>query len=851
MEKRLIVFFALSFAVLMIFSSLQRRYAPKRPKKAPAKKELASKGKGSTSPAADKKATGEGKRSKSDGGKDSGGETKAGGEKPVEPSDGGEDEPSEVRPKHPERIIVLGDYRGKRAPFVAYFNAWGGTLEHVELVARKPNGKLRYRELERGVGYLGYLSLVSAPAHGGCRVRVVADGTPAARAKPVQGKAGPGLRVGDIVTKIAGRSIKRPGDVEQVLKMRRPGTSVKVEVRRPAEGAAAGEAAFEPIVFQVELDAPPLRLVRLERDSLGAVHPSLRTTILELNELTLRGGGELSGLDMYDVNWEVVESTSQGILFRYQVPQRVLKAAKVSGELAVLKSFRLAPAPQKEGVDAKFHMDWSLRYEYSGKEQIHVALRQYGLNGLPLEGWWYATKISPKWGGAGARDVVWRNRGIGHSLLSAGSIYKEFKGGKRRQSILTGGGERDERLFSYVGVDTQFFSAVVLPAAGGEDATIEVVDVQAEAVGALKELKSRAANTQNVTFLMDLAPVKCEATTAGDRSLYRLRLYLGPKVPSTLEAYGIRDVIEYGWFGFVAKPLSKVLHFFVFIVRNYGIAIIMLTVLVRGAMWPLGRKAARNAQVMQLLSPQIKEIKEKYKNDMEKQSKALQELWRRHNFHPLSGCWVMFLQLPIFIGLYRSLSVDIELRQAPLIPGIEWCSNLAGPDQFLYWKSESLAFLTSETGWLGPYLNLLPVVTIILFIVQQKLFTPPATDEQSAMQQKMMKYMMIFFGIMFFKVPAGLCIYFISSSIWGIMERKLLPKVEVSLDGSAPADDAAPAPEPRASSKPSGSKPGMAERLKQMMDKNPEKDRSLDADERKRRKREYRRTRRPKQDPPN
>ena len=136
----------------------------------------------------------------------------------------------------------------------------------------------------------------------------------------------------------------------------------------------------------------------------------------------------------------------------------------------------------------------------------------------------------------------------------------------------------------------------------------------------------------------------------------------------------------------------------------------------------------------------------------------------------------MFLQLPIFIGLYRCLSVDIHLRQAPLIPGIPWCSNLAGPDMAWRWQGLLPDFLASETGWLGPYLNILPIITIVLFIAQQKMFTPPATDEQTQMQQKMMKYMMIFMGVLFFKVPAGLCVYFIASSLWGIGERKLLPK---------------------------------------------------------------------------
>jgi YidC/Oxa1 family membrane protein insertase len=179
---------------------------------------------------------------------------------------------------------------------------------------------------------------------------------------------------------------------------------------------------------------------------------------------------------------------------------------------------------------------------------------------------------------------------------------------------------------------------------------------------------------------------------------------------------------------------------------------------------------------MQELAPEMAKLKEKYKDDMEKQSTALRELYAKHKFNPFGGCLPVFLQLPIFVGLYRCLSVDIALRDADLFPGFFWASNLAGPDKLFFWKDWMIAFLADETAWLGPFFNVLPVVTCVLFIVQQKLFTPPATDETTAMQQKMMSYMTVFMGVMFFKVPAGLCIYFIISSCWSIVERKWIVK---------------------------------------------------------------------------
>ncbi len=163
---------------------------------------------------------------------------------------------------------------------------------------------------------------------------------------------------------------------------------------------------------------------------------------------------------------------------------------------------------------------------------------------------------------------------------------------------------------------------------------------------------------------------------------------------------------------------------------------------------------------------------------MQKRAAAMQELYKKHNFKPLSGCLPAFIQLPILTGLYRCLSVDISLRQEPLIPGLEWCSNLAGPDMLLDWSTWMPDLIAGRgTGYLGPYFNILPVITIILFLVQQKVLMPKTNDEQMQMTQNMMQIMTVVMGVLFFKVPSGLCIYFITSSIWSLAERQLVKRL--------------------------------------------------------------------------
>jgi YidC/Oxa1 family membrane protein insertase len=228
----------------------------------------------------------------------------------------------------------------------------------------------------------------------------------------------------------------------------------------------------------------------------------------------------------------------------------------------------------------------------------------------------------------------------------------------------------------------------------------------------------------------------------------------------------------------VLWKLYCVTQYFMPNVLVYGLCILLLTVLVRGAMHPVSRKQARMTMRMQALQPELQKLKEKYKDDKQAQQMAQMELYRKHGINPLGSCWLMLLQMPVFLGLYYCLQESIHFRLAPFIPG--WIHSLTAPDMLIHWGDRIPWISTwNDYGWflwLGPYFNLLPVIAVALMIVQQKYTMPPPTDDQQALNAKMMKFMMIFFGLMFYKVAAGLCLYFIASSLWGFAERKLLPK---------------------------------------------------------------------------
>jgi len=663
--------------------------------------------------------------------------------------------------EHPLTWATLGSVDPESGyRMLVIITSHGAAIERIELSGRN------FRDLENTSGYLGHLALAREVDLKGVRARVVGPGTPAARA---------GLKPDDVIVAVGGERTPNVTAFENAVQQTEPGQSVELTIIR----------AGEEQKLDVELARYPLQVVRRE-----AADPA---SLL----MTLRGADEkeLAGADgLIDGNWEIVAANDAQVTLRKQLP---------SG-LVVTKRYGLAKVPDAERDNVMFpayHVDFDLQIQLAeGSQPQTVAYQLDGATGLPIEGWWYANKISPHWGSAGIRDVVaghYNGSRIAHEFMSAATIADDEEDVNPNWVPL-----------SYIGVDAQYFAAVLIPKK--KDPAVQwLASATPIRAGAVDPKNPRLLNT---SFRVTSEPRQLQP--GGEGLSHSFKLFAGPKKPELLgnAEYGLSELVQYGWFHWVARPMLVVLHFFYGIVGNYGLAIIMLTVMVRMAMFPLSRKQALGAQKMQQLQPEMKAIAEKYKKNPEQRMKAQQELFRKHSYNPLSGCLPLFIQMPIFIGLYRSLMVDVELRQAPLIPGLDWASNLAAPDMFLRWDTFMPGFVVH---FLGPYLNILPLVTVALFLWQQKMFMPPPTDEQSALQQKMMRYMMIFMAFLFFKVASGLCLYFIASSLWGIAERKLLPKVQPAAGSATASAESKPNPQLAAKTTAGGNGAAAAKRKKQ------------------------------------
>ncbi|MEQ8768394.1 MAG: membrane protein insertase YidC [Planctomycetota bacterium] len=253
--------------------------------------------------------------------------------------------------------------------------------------------------------------------------------------------------------------------------------------------------------------------------------------------------------------------------------------------------------------------------------------------------------------------------------------------------------------------------------------------------------------------------------------------YVGPKDPGILEAAAYDPIYslmeeDYGtYFGWITKALIGILHFFDSIVGNFGFAIILLTLLVRAILFPLNRKQQVTMQEYQkkmvVLKPKLEELREKYKNNRQKFSQEQMKLLKEHQATPpLAGCLPIFLQLPVFIGLFTALRVDIDLRHSPFIL---WIQDLSAPDKLVEGLDFSLLFFTMHD------LNLLPILMTVTWIVNQSMM-PKSEDPQQRATQKMMMIMPIIFAFMLYRYASGLSLYMFVGSLLGIFEQRVVKK---------------------------------------------------------------------------
>ena len=244
------------------------------------------------------------------------------------------------------------------------------------------------------------------------------------------------------------------------------------------------------------------------------------------------------------------------------------------------------------------------------------------------------------------------------------------------------------------------------------------------------------------------APVN---VAGGETKTITTNIYAGPRDGKVLQnanttINGIVETMDYGWFWFLAQPMLWCINAIHSFVMNYGLAIIIFTILIRILMWPLTRKSYTSMLAMQKMQPELQRIQKLYANDRQRMQMEMMRVYQTHKTSPMSGCLPMLIQIPIFFALYKALLISVQMRNAHFL----WISDLATMDPYFI-----LPILMGATMWLQQYLQ------------SNKTDTSNPNDI-AAQTAKTMKWMPILFTIMFAWMPAGLVLYWTVSNIFGI-----------------------------------------------------------------------------------
>ena len=313
----------------------------------------------------------------------------------------------------------------------------------------------------------------------------------------------------------------------------------------------------------------------------------------------------------------------------------------------------------------------------------------------------------------------------------------------------------------WLGITDKYWATALIPP---QDAAFQ---------GHFRAGQAGTTNTYQSDYLLPAVTVApgAKADTTG-------RLFAGAKEVSTVDHYqkalGIKNfdlLIDWGWFYFITKPLFSLIDAIFRMVGNFGVAILIVTVLVKLVFFPLAYKSYVSMSKMKKVQPEMQKIRERFPEDRVKQQQALMELYKREKINPLSGCLPILIQIPVFFALYKVLFVTIEMRHAPFFG---WIRDLSAPDP------TSLFNLFGLIPWQAPELLMLGIWPIIMGItmwVQMRLNpTPP-----DPVQQTIFNWMPVIFTFMLASFPAGLVIYWAWNNLlsivqqWVIMRRQGVP----------------------------------------------------------------------------
>ncbi len=434
--------------------------------------------------------------------------------------------------------------------------------------------------------------------------------------------------------------------------------------------------------------------------------------------------------------------TLENIPYAYKADESIegkkaVYIAKLPSGLIAKKTFTLNEAKEP---GAAYLLDFDLRIENATSSALNLS--QWSL---------FLGEASPLYQAEVPQQTGFFHREDGGIHFTDGGT---FKGGwfSAAKSVVN----TPEKKVEYAGVTNQFFATVLRPK-----------EPMVTNMWAKSSQVSLPGGTRPVTSVRAGLRLPATEIKPAEIKSFQYRVFIGPKHNNLLRKMdrhwgeGWGDVMQYGWFWFVSRPLNWLLNTYHNILDgiaknwSWGLAIIFLTITVRIVIWPLHAKSTHTMKRMAKLKPEMDKLKEKYPDDPNKLNTEMMGLYRKFGINPLGGCLPMFIQIPIFFGFYRMLQYAVELRGQ----GFLWVDDLSQPD--------TLGHIA------GVPMNLLPIVMAITSFLQIKM-TPMTGDK---MQQRIIMFMPFMFFFFCYNFASALALYWTTQNIFSIGQTWLMSKV--------------------------------------------------------------------------
>lgn len=486
---------------------------------------------------------------------------------------------------------------------------------------------------------------------------------------------------------------------------------------------------------------------------------------LASGEVIVTLDGVQSKIDLSKVDWSLQESSAGKAVFSVDL------GGEGGAALRAIKTFSLSPREAVKDTSGGYEIAVELKFENLSGKPISVSQKFTGPVMPPRE----LDRGSDRnmMGGYVESGKIFRIRHDYTESFSKSTPVIDYTKGSNAEPLL------------WAGTCSVYFNAILRPdpVAGSAGISPEYI---AKVEGRLLDPTNESSHDKHVvtefqTTDLNLSP--------GQSMVLPMRLFVGPRLRSLMNndyfaslpfKYDETLVLTGGpcaWFTFqwLVNILVGLLGIIQTVVRDWGIAIIILVLIVRTLLHPITKKAQVNMMGMSKFGPEIERIKKKYGENKEEMNRAMMQFYKEHGATPVLGCLPMLLQMPIWIALFSALQSTFELRQSPFLHfggvHLTWINDLSQPDHLIKIdKPFTLFGLVTISG-----LNILPFFLAVAFFLQQK-FTPkpPATSPEQQQQQKMMQWITLLFPVMLYGGPSGLNLYILASTTFGIIESKIV-----------------------------------------------------------------------------